>query len=96
MSGDNAIEVVAKWGGEENGIAWAKLEYYMEKNPRQTAWRRVPGVVVGKHKSDAMSKAEAIAKELSDLNIEQLQPAVRRLFDSKSMYRQLDQAGIVS
>jgi hypothetical protein len=45
MSDENAIEVVAKLGGEEGGVAWAVLEYYMEKNPRQTAWRKVPGIL---------------------------------------------------
>jgi hypothetical protein len=92
MASQDAIEVVAKPGGEDKGIAWAVLEYYMENNPRQTEWRKVPGVVVGTDGNVAMTKAEAIAKELSNLDIQALQPAIRELYESRRMYRKLEDA----
>ncbi|HNE02079.1 hypothetical protein, partial [Plasticicumulans sp.] len=90
MASEDAIEVVAKFGEEKDGSAWATLEYYMENNPRQTEWRRIPGVVTGADKDDAMAKAEAIAVELSDLEIQQLQAAVRRLYEKGRMIKRLE------
>jgi hypothetical protein len=92
MSSQDAIEVVAKWGGEEEGVAWAFFEYYMENNPRQTEWRKVPGVVVGAEQDDVMARAEAIARELSALEIQQLQAEVRKLYDAGRMIRRLEDA----
>lgn len=89
MSNDNAIEVVAKWGGLKDGQAWAKLEYYMEKNELQKEWRKVPGFVLGSTQEEVMSKAEKIAGDLSDLDIQELKPAVRLLFESNQMVRLL-------
>ena len=95
-SNPDAIEVVAKWAGEDAGGAWASLEYYMENNPRQTEWRKVPGVVVGTDQGDVMEKAEAIAKELSNLDIQELQPAIRRLYDSQRLFRRIEDVASTS
>lgn len=90
MSNLNAIEVEAKWGGtEDSGISWARLEYYMEHNPQQKEWRKIPGFVVGIDKNDVMKRAENLAVELSELDIQDLQSATRKLFDDKRMYKQL-------
>lgn len=90
MASEDAIEVVAKWGGEQDGVAWAMLEYYMENNPRQTEWRRVPGVVTGQDRDEAMRKAETIASELSALEIQDLQAALRKLYDVGRMQKRLE------
>lgn len=90
MSNPDAIEVKAKWGSiEANGVPWARLEYYMENNVRQKEWRLVPGYVIGADKDQAMRKAEDIAKELSELDIQELAPATRKLYEQKRMFRKL-------
>ena len=95
MSNPNAIEVKAKFGAsEDNGVSWAKLEYYMEANPRQKEWRKVPGVVAAASKDEAMRKAEELAKELSDLDIQELTPATRDLFAAKRMFRRLEDVDV--
>ena len=48
------------------------------------------GVVTGADKDDAMAKAEAIAAELSDLEIQQLQAAVRRFYEKGRMIKRLE------
>lgn len=91
MTNPNAIEVKAKWGANETkSIPCARLEYYMENNPRQKEWRLVPGYIVGADKDDAMRKAEAIAAELSDLDLYELAPATRTLYEQKRMFRTLE------
>lgn len=90
MPDQDAIEVVAKLSEDIDGNPWPVLEYYMENNPRQTEWRKVPGFVTGTDKDEAMVNAQAIARELSNLNIQDLQPAVRKLYDAGKMVRKAD------
>lgn len=88
----NAIEVRTTEVQEQDGRYWMNLSYYMENNPDQKHWRKVPGVVVGQDKDDTLAKAEAIAAELSELDIKEMTPAIKKLIEANRMIQRLPEA----
>lgn len=87
----NKIDAVAKAGGTTpDGRAFARLEYYMVDNPKQTQPRKIPGFIVGNSAEEAFNKAKSLADELDGLNLSELPAAYRQMYADKRMLRVLE------
>jgi hypothetical protein len=73
-------------------LFYATLEYYMENNDKQKDWKEVPGFVVGHSKEEVLSKGNALAAKLDNLDLFALHPEVKKLIAQRQLFRKAQDA----